>query len=91
VPAARLPPQNDHVKVLRHIVRRHRGGRALGVGRHGASDAALFLERGVPCVEFGPAGADHHGPDERVEIESLRTYRSILVEFARALGAAPEA
>ena len=57
VPAAQLNPYNDHVKLLRHVVRDHRDGRALGVGRHGASDAVLFLERGIPCVEFGPAGA----------------------------------
>jgi succinyl-diaminopimelate desuccinylase len=91
VPAAQLNPHNDHVKLLRHVVREHREGRALGVGRHGASDAVLFLERGIPCVEFGPTGAGHHGPDEHVEIASLATYRRILVEFARALGrAVPE-
>jgi succinyl-diaminopimelate desuccinylase len=85
VPAVQLNPYNDHVKLLRHVVRKHRDGKALGVGRNGASDAVLFLERGIPCVEFGPAGAGHHGPDEHVEIESLSTYRRILVEFARAL------
>jgi succinyl-diaminopimelate desuccinylase len=88
VPAAKLNPHNDHVKLLRHVVREHRDGKALGVGRHGASDAVLFLERGIPCVEFGPAGAGHHGPDEHVDIDSLATYRRILVEFARALAGA---
>ena len=62
VPAAQLNPYNDHVKLLRHVVREHRDGKALGVGRHGASDAVLFLKRGIPCVEFGPTGAGHHGP-----------------------------
>jgi succinyl-diaminopimelate desuccinylase len=90
VPAAHLNPHNDHVKLLRHVVRSHRDGKALRVGRNGASDAVLFLERGVPSVEFGPAGAGHHGPEEHVEIGSLATYRRILVEFAGALaGAAP--
>jgi succinyl-diaminopimelate desuccinylase len=85
VPAAQLNPYDDHVKLLRHVVRGHREGRAIGVGRHGASDAVLFLERGIPSVEFGPSGAGHHGPDEHVEIASLATYRRILVEFARAM------
>jgi succinyl-diaminopimelate desuccinylase len=84
VPAAQLHPHNDHVKLLRHVVRKHRDGKAIGVGRHGASDAALFLERGVPSVEFGPAGAGHHGPDEHLDIASLATYRRILVGFAQA-------
>jgi succinyl-diaminopimelate desuccinylase len=89
VPAAHQSPHDDLVKLLRHVVREHREGRALGVGRHGASDAVLFLERGIPSVEFGPAGAGHHGPDEHVDIESLHTYRRILVGFAQALAGRP--
>ena len=88
VPAAQLNPHNDHVQLLRHVVRKHREGKAIGVGRHGASDAVLFLQRGVPCVEFGPAGAGHHGPDEHLEIASLATYRRILVGFARVFAEA---
>jgi succinyl-diaminopimelate desuccinylase len=49
----------------------------------------LFLQRGIPSVEFGPSGAGHHGPEEHVEIASLGTYRRILVEFARAMAEAP--
>jgi succinyl-diaminopimelate desuccinylase len=85
VPAAHQNPHHDLVRLLRHVVREHRDGRALGVGRHGASDAVLFLERGIPSVEFGPTGAGHHGPDEHVDIGSLATYRRILVGFAHAL------
>ena len=91
VPAAQLNPYDDHVKLLRHVVREHREGRAIGVGRHGASDAVLFLQRGIPSVEFGPAGAGHHGPEEHVEIASLATYRRILVGFARAMAEPPAA
>ena len=88
VPAAQLNPYHDQVKLLRHVVRKHREGRALGVGRHGASDAAASSKRGIPCVEFGPTGAGHHGPDEHVEIAPLATYRRILVEFAPGHGRA---
>jgi succinyl-diaminopimelate desuccinylase len=88
VPAAQLNPYNDHVKLLRSVVRKHRSGKALGVGRHGASDAVLFLERGIPSVEFGPSGEGHHGPDEHVDIASLATYRRILVGFAHAFAGA---
>jgi succinyl-diaminopimelate desuccinylase len=37
-------------------------------------------------VEFGPAGAGHHGPEEWVSIASLGRYRRVLVDFARSLG-----
>jgi succinyl-diaminopimelate desuccinylase len=85
VPAARVNPHQPHVQALRHAVRAHRGGPALGVGRNGASDAVVFLRRGVPSVEFGPAGGGHHGPDEHVEIASIETYRRVLVEFSSAV------
>ena len=86
IPAADLDPRNGWVHALRRTVHAHRPGRALSVGRDGASDAVLFLQRGVPAVEFGPAGGGHHGPDEHVEIESLAAYRRVLVEFALAAG-----
>jgi succinyl-diaminopimelate desuccinylase len=87
VPAAQVHAHQEHVRALRQAIRSHRSGRALGVGRNGASDAAVFLRRGVPSVEFGPCGGGHHGPDEHVEIQSLRTYRRVLVAFAAGLSA----
>jgi succinyl-diaminopimelate desuccinylase len=60
---------------------------SVTVGRDGASDAVSFLKTGIPAVEFGPAGAGHHGPEEWVSIPSLRGYREMLVRFARALPA----
>jgi succinyl-diaminopimelate desuccinylase len=58
---------------------------ALSVGRDGASDAAAFLAAGIPAVEFGPAGAGHHGPEEWVSLGSLARYRRALADFVRAL------
>jgi succinyl-diaminopimelate desuccinylase len=63
------------------------GGTSVSVGRDGASDAVSFLKAGIPAVEFGPAGAGHHGPDEWVSVDSLARYRRALVDFARGLGA----
>jgi succinyl-diaminopimelate desuccinylase len=58
---------------------------SVTVGRDGASDAVSFLKTGIPAVEFGPAGAGHHGPEEWVSIPSLRDYREMLVRFAREM------
>ena len=60
-------------------------GEVTSVGRDGASDAASFIEAGIPAVEFGPAGGGHHGPDEWVSLRSLAEYRRGLGEFVRAL------
>jgi succinyl-diaminopimelate desuccinylase len=75
------------VRALRDAVARSIEGDALSVGRDGASDAAAFLAAGIPAVEFGPAGAGHHGPEEWVSISSLTRYRRALGDFVRALPA----
>ena len=62
----------------------------MSVGRDGASDAVAFLQAGIPAVEFGPAGAGHHGPDEWVSISSLAHYRQALCDFVAGLPAALE-
>ena len=41
---------------LREAVSRTTSGEVMSVGRDGASDAASFIEAGIPAVEFGPAG-----------------------------------
>ena len=56
----------------------------MSVGRDGASDAVSFLQAGIPAVEFGPAGAGHHGPEEWVSISSLARYRQALCDFVVA-------
>jgi succinyl-diaminopimelate desuccinylase len=55
------------------------------VGRDGSSEASIFLDAGVPAVEFGPTGGGHHGPEEWVSIESLSSYREALVCFAKSI------
>jgi succinyl-diaminopimelate desuccinylase len=82
LPPATLDPGDPHVRALSETVGDLEGAAALTIGRDGASDAVFFLERGIPAVEFGPAGAGHHGPEEYVDIESLARYRRILVAFA---------
>jgi succinyl-diaminopimelate desuccinylase len=77
---------NPFVHALRDAVGRSVSGEAMSVGRDGASDAVSFLEAGIPAVEFGPAGAGHHGPDEWVSIPSLASYRRALGDFVEALG-----
>jgi succinyl-diaminopimelate desuccinylase len=76
---------NPYVRLLREAVSRAISGEVMSVGRDGASDAASFIEAGIPAVEFGPEGAGHHGPDEWVSLASLSRYRRALAEFVRAL------
>jgi succinyl-diaminopimelate desuccinylase len=84
-PPVTVSRANPYVKALRDSVARSTRGEVMSVGRDGASDAAAFIEAGVPAVEFGPAGAGHHGPDEWVSLASLARYRRALGDFVRAV------
>ncbi len=76
---------NPYVRALRDAVARSIRGEVMSVGRDGASDAAAFIEAGIPAVEFGPAGAGHHGPEEWASLASLARYRRALSDFIRVL------
>ncbi|MBT2287746.1 M20/M25/M40 family metallo-hydrolase [Paenibacillus albidus] len=63
------------IKKLRY----HAGSRFFG--QDGSADTRFYAERGIPAVEFGPSGANHHGPGEYVLIDSMLRYKEILNEF----------
>jgi succinyl-diaminopimelate desuccinylase len=84
-PTVTVSRTNVYVRALRDAVARSVQGEAMSVGRDGASDAAAFLQRGIPAVEFGPGGAGHHGPEEWVSLTSLARYRRALGDFVRTL------
>src|SRR4029077_15318109 len=76
---------NPYVEALVTAIGQITAGACASVGRDGASDAVCFLAAGIPAVEFGPAGAGHHGPEEWVSLASLARYRRALGDFVRAL------
>jgi succinyl-diaminopimelate desuccinylase len=84
-PPVTVSPNDPYVRALREAVARSSQGEVMSVGRDGASDAAAFIDAGVPAVEFGPSGAGHHGPEEWVSISSLARYRRALGDFVRAV------
>jgi succinyl-diaminopimelate desuccinylase len=84
-PTVAVPRTNPYVRALRDAVARAALGEVMSVGRDGASDAAAFIEAGIPAVEFGPVGDGHHGPEEWVSLSSLARYRRSLGDFVRAL------
>ncbi len=86
-PPAVVDRDSPFVRGLRQAASAHRDGEPMSVGRDGASDAVSFLRVGVPAVEFGPAGAGHHGPQEWVSIPSLEAYRQTLESFLRSVPA----
>jgi succinyl-diaminopimelate desuccinylase len=84
-PPVAVSRTDPFVRALKEAVTRSTRGEVMSVGRDGASDAAAFLGAGIPAVEFGPAGAGHHGPEEWVSVSSLARYRRALADFVRAV------
>ncbi|MBV9167194.1 MAG: M20/M25/M40 family metallo-hydrolase [Solirubrobacterales bacterium] len=85
-PPVTVSPSDPYVYALREAVARLAPEiETLSVGRDGASDAASFIEAGIPAVEFGPMGGGHHGPEEWVSLLSLQRYRHALTDFVRSL------
>jgi succinyl-diaminopimelate desuccinylase len=84
-PPVTVSRANPFVRGLREAVARAVSGEVMSVGRDGASDAASFIEAGIPAVEFGPVGGGHHGPEEWVSLSSLSRYRHALGDFVRAV------
>ncbi len=59
-------------------------GRGVKLSReHGATDGRFFAEKGIPVVITYPIGANIHGRDEWVDIDSLETLYRIMDAFAR--------
>ena len=84
-PTVSVSRHDPYVRGLSEAAGRAVSGEVMSVGRDGASDAASFIEAGIPAVEFGPAGGGHHGPEEWVSLRSLHQYRRALTDFVGAL------
>ncbi|PLR79689.1 succinyl-diaminopimelate desuccinylase [Bacillus canaveralius] len=69
------------VSNLRSVVEKHANRQATIFGQHGSADTVFFSHHGIPAIEFGPSGANWHGDDEYVEIDSIKTYQQILIDF----------
>ena len=76
---------DDHplCRALTEVLRR-RGLEVAPTGMSFWTDAAILGRAGTPAVLFGPTGAGLHGPQEYVEIDSVRQCRDALIEVTRA-------
>lgn len=68
---------------LKPVLDKHIGGDAVIFGQHGAADTQYFAAHGIPAIEFGPSGANWHGDDEYVVLESLEKYKEILIDYVK--------
>lgn len=76
-------PDNPFITQLKPVLDKHIGGEAVLFGQHGAADTQYFAAHGIPAIEFGPSGANWHGDDEFVILESLEKYKEILIDYVK--------
>jgi len=76
-------PDDPFITKLKTVLEKHTDGDASLFGQHGAADTQYFAVHGIPAIEFGPSGANWHGDDEFVLLESLEKYKNILIEYSK--------
>ncbi len=81
----RTSPTDPFVIALQRAVQQVTNRQVRLYGQDGSADTRFYAEQGTPAVEFGPVGANHHGPNEHVGIQSLYDFQNILKQFIASL------
>jgi succinyl-diaminopimelate desuccinylase len=76
--------EDTFITLLKPVLEKHIAGEAVIFGQHGAADTQYYAAHGIPAIEFGPSGANWHGDDEFVELESLEKYKEILIDYVKS-------
>lgn len=74
---------NNYVCEFSKIIERYTHRQVKIFGQHGSADTKFYSKYGIPAIEFGPCGANWHGDDEYVVIDSINTYKEILKDFIK--------
>lgn len=88
VPAVEVDQKEEIVETLSEVAREVLGRKPVTEGAGPWNDAWMLIKRDIPTVcGFGPDGEGAHGPDEWVDLESLRKVTEIYARTAvRYLG-----
>ncbi|MFC4410077.1 M20 family metallopeptidase [Chungangia koreensis] len=73
---------SPYIELLSPVIQKNLEKEARLFGQHGSADTLFFANYGIPAIEFGPSGANWHGDEEYVIVESISQYTRILVDFA---------
>lgn len=77
----RTNPKDEYVIRLKDMAEKVLGSEVNIFGQDGSADTRFYATLGIPAVEFGPKGANHHGKGEFVYINSLLDFKSILIDY----------
>jgi len=73
-------PKEPFVQTVLQVLKEN-GERAKAVEGAGAADSRYFTPLGVKAIDFGPKGGNVHGPNEYVEVSSLKKLPHVYVQI----------
>ena len=73
-------PHEPFVQTVLDVLKEH-GEPAKAVEGAGAADSRYFTPLGVKAIDFGPKGGNVHGPNEYVEVPSLKKLPHVYVQI----------
>lgn len=79
--AVKTKVDNVYVKKLSESIRKVVNTNPQLFGQHGSADTVFYSKYDIPAVEFGPSGANWHGDDEYVIIDSIYKYKNIIKDL----------
>ena len=71
----------DEIQTLQKVAEKIQGRKSSLREEHGASDMRYLSEKGIPSIIFGPSGANHHGANEYVIIQSMELLIDIMEAY----------
>ena len=78
-------PDEPHLVKFRKVASEVLGRGVELSKEHGATDGRFFAEKGIPVAITYPIGANIHGRDEWVDLNSLETLYRIMYAFVREI------
>lgn len=84
-PAVLNETDNPYIQKLITEIKEHANLHDVPLfGQHGFADTRYFSRYNVPAIEFGPSGEAWHGDGEYAVIDSIDTYKDIIVSFSNS-------
>ncbi len=75
------PLNNIYLQQWKRCAKKLLGKEISSVRYSGSCDAKYFSEKNIPVIITKPKGGDIHGPNEWIDLTSLKNFHTLLTEF----------
>jgi succinyl-diaminopimelate desuccinylase len=89
--AVEIDPANEHLVLLKSIIKQATGVDSKLILSHGSSEAPHYAANGMPVILFGPPGGGHHSDREWISVEGIDQFYQIIHKFVIKTAKVPDA